>query len=320
MAGIELSADDRAGMSPDEIEALTGADAEQNLKAHGDTAPATDDQAPAGDPPAADAPAAESAAETPPAEGDTPSADDLAAVIEAEQPAAPQAQYKVDGPADFKAERAALRGQKDDIEAKWGAGELTDAERAASLSAIDDQIDDLLIAHTRAETLRTANQQAAEQSMTAAVVSVLQSAKKAGTIDYGADQKAAKQFDTMLGMLIADPENAGKTPAELTADAHRSVLALRGIVEKPAAATPNTPTPPARRDVPRATLADMPNAAPTGMEDESLMKFSTLEGEDAEEYLSRLPPREAERLMRAADATSMKFSGDARSRRERANA
>jgi len=50
------------------------------------------------------------------------------------------------------------------------------------------------------------------------------------------------------------------------------------------------------------------------------MKFSTLEGEDAEEYLSRLPPREAERLMRAADATSMKFSGDARSRRERANA
>ena len=337
MPPFELSDADRAGMTPDEIESLTGSNVDDLLKAHGGSEPAAaaadtgDDDA--GDKPAAEAKPAAAAAAAADAD-DLPGADDLAELLEDEQPAAATkapAPFKIEGPADYKAERQALRDQKAAIETKWGDGDLSDTERAAALVDIDDKIDDLLIAHTRAETLRTANQQAAEQAaeqgMNDAVLSVLNSAKTAGTIDYSADTKAAKQFDTFLTMLQADPDNAALTPAALTVQAHKSVLALRGIADKapttttaPTAAPAAAPAPPARRDVPTATLAGLPNAAPTGMEDEALMKFATLEGEDAEDYLASLPQREQDRILRASDATAMKHTGDSRSLRQRARA
>lgn len=326
---FELSDADRAGMTPDEIESLTGSNVDDLLKAHHGSEPAAaaadagaDD---AGDTPAAEAkPAAAAADEA----DDLPGADDLAELLEDEPtPTKAPAPFKIEGPADYKAERQALRAEKAAIEAKWGEGDMSDTERADALVGIDDKIDDLLIAHTRAETLRTANQQAADQSMNDAVVSVLKSAQTAGTIDYKADTKAAKQFDTFLSMLLADPDNAGMTPAQATVQAHKSVLALRGIADKapttttaPAAAPAAAPPAPARRNVPTATLSGLPNAAPTGMEDEALMKFATLEGEDAEDYLASLPPREQDRILRASDATAMKHTGDSRSLRQRARA
>ena len=321
---FELSDADKIGMTPDEIASLTGPGADKLLAAHGgqDEAPPADDDAPTST--ATPEPAADPSA----ADASLPGADELADMLAEDAPAPTTAPkpFKVEGPADYKAERQALRTEAADVEAKWSSGELSDEERASEIARIEDARDDLLIRHTRAETLRNANEQQAadtqasfQASITAACTSIAAGSKAAGLIDYGTDTKAAKQFDNMLTMLVGDPDNASKSAAELTRDAHRSVLALRGLSDKPAAATPAAPAPPARRDVPRATLADLPSAAPVGLEDGALDKFSTLEGEDAEDYLASLPKSEQDRILRAADKGSMMHSNDSRTaRRSRA--
>ena len=75
------------------------------------------------------------------------------------------------------------------------------------------------------------------QAMGAAVGAILVSAKTAGTIDYGADPEAAKQFDGYLAELVADPAYKGKSVAEIAQVAHLSVLSFRGITDKSPAAT-----------------------------------------------------------------------------------
>jgi len=318
--GLQLSDEDRQGMTPDELEALTNEDAEANLRMAGDTEPPEDESA-GGDEglPEQRPGGVIEDDERPATQAPMPTAEEMAELLEepaAEAPPAAPVPFKVEGPADYKAERAALREQKAAIEAKWGAGDLTDEERTAELTKVDDAIEDLLVSHTRAETLRTANQQAAEREMNAAVNAILASAKKAGTIDYSADTKAAKQFDAALTMLMGDEDNRGLSSSELTAMAHRTVLALRGIADKPAGAKPDAnataqaqaPAPQARRDVPRATLADIPNAGVFGVDDEVAAKFSTLEGEDAEDYLASLPQAVQDRIIRSADATALRHS------------
>ena len=314
MPPIELSPEDRADMTPEEIEALTGVDAEANLAAAGTTPAAKEDPA--------EETAATSTEDAKPAEAASTAAptaaDELAELLD-ETTASQQAPIKTEGPADYKAEKQALKAQRADVEAKWGAGELTDAERAEQLEKISDAIEELTIAHTRATTIQQINAHNAQQEMDAAVQAVLALATATKTIDYKADPKAAKQFDSFLRELLADTDNAGKPPAELTREAHRSVLAMRGIAEKPAAtgetrAATQQQAAPAARQVP-PSIADMPNAAPKGLEVEALAKFATLEGDEAEEYLASLPPGEQERILRAADEQSMRHSHDSRGAR-----
>lgn len=338
---IDLSAADRAGMTAEEISALTGADADTNLAAHGggdgDQAAASararaEEAATAAAAEAAEAgttppvtPPADDATKPPPAEGaaapeagegegeGAPTLDELASLLE--EDASTTAPFKVEGPADYKAERATLRAEKDAIETKWGAGELTDAERVVELGKVDDKLEDLLVSHTRAETLRTANQQTAEQAMTNACKAVAAASK---AVDYAKDSKAGAQFDGFLSMLAGDPDNAKMSAVQLAQAAHRSVLAIRGLTETAAAPPPPPPAAPAapgRRDVPTATLSGVPAASPTGMESEALSKFNTLEGEDAEDYLASLPAAEQARILRASDVTAMQHTGDSRSKR-----
>lgn len=323
---FELSDTDKIGMTPDEIASLTGPDTAKLLAAHGGPDGAA--------PPENDEPAADPVVKlvTVAADGDgdvgLPNAEETAEILAEDSTAkGPAAKpFVVEGPADYKAERQALRTAAAQVEAKWASGELSDQERTAEIARIEDARDDLLIQHTRAETLRTANDQQAaatqanfQAAITAACTSIAAGAKASGLIDYGADTKAAKQFDAMLNMLVGDADNASKSPSELARDAHRSVLALRGLTDKPAAAPPAAAPPPGRRDVPRATLAELPSAAPVGLEDAALDKFGTLEGEDAEDYLASLPKQEQDRILRAADRGSMTHSNDSRSaRRSRA--
>ena len=332
---FELTEADKAGMTHDEIALLTGPDADKLLAAHGGEDDGAHSDAPPDD--LADQAATDEAAAldvTPNSTDELPNADELAELMADEvptpstapAPAPAPTPFKVDGPADYKAERQALRAEAAKVEEKWSNGYMTDEDRVSELARIEDARDDLLISHTRAETLRNANEQAAEKGMNDAVLAVLADAKKAGTVDYSADARAAKQFDQFLNMLANDPENYSKSSLELTRDAHRSVMALRGIAEK-AAVTPlvvpapvAAQIPPARRDVPRVTLSGLPNAAPVGLEDTAMEKFSTLEGEDAEDYLASLPKHEQDRILRVADAGAMKHAGDARTLRGRARA
>lgn len=338
---MELSADDKAGMTPEEIAALTSDDAAANLARTGEgeldaaaagTADADAAAAAAAEKPAEGAEGAAAGAEG--AEGAEGAAGELTAEqiaelaaaegITADEPETTTAptNFRVDT-RDFKADRAALRSQVDAIDAKWGVGEMTDAERKVALEPLQDAMDALTRAQVRAETLSEINEQTAVQTLSAAVVDVLNQARKDGTIDYKKDQKAAKQFDGFWNALLEDPDNAGQNAAWFATEAHKSMLALRGIK---AAAPPPPPPPPAgapaapaaaaRRNVP-TTLSGIPAASPTGMEQDALDKFAQLEGEDAEDYLASLPKAEQDRIMRAADAGSMQFQRAPRSRASR---
>lgn len=72
------------------------------------------------------------------------------------------------------------------------------------------------------------------RAMDTAVGAILVSARTAGTIDYGADPEAAKQFDGYLAELVANPAYKGKSAAEIAQAAHQSVLAFRGIADNSA--------------------------------------------------------------------------------------
>lgn len=356
--GIELSAEDRAGMSPDEIEALTGADAESNLRAHGEEAPAAKDED--ADEAAIDAAAADATAaaadkagdddaaavvetpkpdDTPPADGaaavvepaDAPTLEEMADALDIDAPAptAPRP-YTVDA-RDIKAERKALETKLDEIDDKWTAGELTDAERKVQMRPLREQANNLLAEEAVQTALRTVNEQNAEQSLNQACNAIIAEAKKAGTIDYIADAKAAKQFDGFLSMHVE--EHPGKSAGELAALAHKSMMAFRGIaaapapaaaapaVAAPAVAAPAAPAAPAaRRAAPTVTLAGIPAASPTGMENDVLDKFANLEGDEAEDYLASLSPLEQARVLRAADAGAMQHKQTSRGARGRAEA
>lgn len=332
--GIELSADDRAGMSPAEIEALTGEDAEANLRSHGaeeeSAAQRTLDEAAAA---AAvdegrvgvDEEGGETTAA--PAEEGAPSLDELAALLADEEAPTPAATptpvpFKVDDK-DFKAERVAVRTKIQEIDDQWSAGTLTDAERKEQLGPLHDQLDDLLAAQVRADTLHEVNEQTAQNQqaatdaqINAACTALMKQAKADKTINYSpkVDPTAAIEFDEFLQAHAK--RYVGKSAAFIVAQAHRSMLALRGIT--PAAAPP---PPPGRRDVPTATLSGIPAASPVGMENEALDRLSTLQGEDYEEAFASLPQAEQDRILRAADATAMKFSkGTKRGAKSRAEA
>lgn len=272
MAGLTLSAEDRAMLSPEEIAALTATDAGELLDTIGD-----DD----GDTPPAAAAKPATAAATPDPEDDDDELDDDPAVAKADgqqqaddadaaqddaadegddeakakPKAADQAQDLLDDEPppvleatttkDFDVERKAIRAERRDIEAKWASGELSDDERQTQLDALDDRAETLIREQARADALREVNeaqqrayQQRIERMEQDATMGIIKAAKAAGTIDYVADQLAQRQFDMALNMLKADPSNARTRPNVLVDQAHAAVLALRGI----AAAQPQANT------------------------------------------------------------------------------
>lgn len=323
---IELSAEDRAGMTPDEIEALTGEDAVSNLRAHGAEEQEADQRT--ADEEARAAAAAEGAVEVE-GEGDPPAAegeegalthDELAVLLAEEDkpPVVASVPYTVDT-RDVKAERTAVRTQIQGIDDKWSAGEMTDVERRAALAPLTEKLDDLLIEQTRNETLRTANEQNATEQVNAAARSIAAQAKADKTIDYFADPEAQVEFDAFVHMLAARAANTGKSALQLAQLAHASMLALRGVTKVAPAPTPAVPA--ARRDVPTATLSGIPAASPVGMENAVLDKLNSLTGEDYEDAFAALPQVEQDRIMRAADAGAMRFSkGTKRAAQGRAHA
>lgn len=323
---MKLSAAEKQGMSPTEIAALEGEGVDTALATMGDDAPtnlpaaagsagdaddnADDDLGDAGtgaDDDTAAAPAAAPAA----AEDGTLTAEQLAAIAKDTAPEpAKLPTYEVPTK-DFAAERKTLRESRKEIQAKWDQGDLTDEELQTQLDAVDDQLEALTAEKVRADTLRDLNEQHAREAQAkidaefnAATAAIIKAAAASPTakVDYLKDTAAQKQFDMALDMLGADPANAGKTPTQLVAEAHKAVLVIRGMpignaAPAPAPAAPAAPRP---RDVP-VTLGGLPNASQVPLQDETLAQASRLSGEDLENFLSRLPPAQQQRLLRSID-------------------
>lgn len=305
---MKLSPEDKAFLTAEEIALLEASDADEMLLTHGDT-PAKADAEPE------DAQQDEAPEEiTASADEPTGQADDNNedAAVEAED--APQAptllkEYEVKAADDFATRKAALKTEKRGVEERWASGELSDDERAAQLEEIDDKLFTLVQEQTRADTLREINEQnaraaaaAAEKALNDATMAVIKAAKKAGTIDYVTDTEAQAQFDTALAMLERSASWKGKSPAEMTAQAHKTVLALRGIAAP--APAPQAKAATATREVPM-TLSGLPSAARVGVEDELMQQVATLSGPDLEQFLAGLPAGKLDRAMRAIDSMAI---------------
>lgn len=283
------------------------------------------DDAPAAATPAAEAPAEENPAtvaelsgdeadETPAADGqddadseggttdeagaaaadDTQPADDSAAT-EDEPPAAPLPKYTVGDAEAIKEERKQLLADKAKALKDMMDGVIDPDAYSAREAEIQQALDDLLVR----KTLHEANVQSEQQANTAAINAIIQRAKKAGEIDYQADEKAQRQFDTALNMLAQDPDEASTPRAELLEKAHAAVLAVRGIAKKPAAAAAPAPTPAKPRENGKGpiTLRNVPAAEMPNSGGGIVEEMGRLTGVAYQEAYERLTPAQKARLL-----------------------
>jgi hypothetical protein len=323
MPAIQLSDADKHGMSPEEIEALTseGAEAALGAKPADKTPEKTEGESAAtevegGDVKAATtegATAAGAEGEKKPAEQGI-DAETLAEIAEGDRQA-PPTQYKAELSKDFKERREGLLKEKADLHKQLMDGEIDADEFASKDATIATKLEDLTAERVRVETLQSLNEQNMHNAIAAECQRVLAASKKAGEIDYIENKKAAAHFDASMEMLLADPDNAGRPISEIADMAHGMVCLRNGIDRKPTAApapqagqqgaatAAHAAGPAAAPASPQAgprTLAGMPAAAAAQIGDDLAAQFATLEGEEAELFLAKLPPAKVEALLRSA--------------------
>jgi hypothetical protein len=315
---LELSADDKADLTPEELAALQGEGAADILagKPAGEAqeyradeageaegAQAASEAGAEGQAEGSDKPAGEGA------QGEEASAEALAEIADDDQREAtfvPKFQGEV--PKDYAEQRKALLAKKAGAMKQLMDGEI-DADQFAAVDAeVAEGLENLTAARVRAETLQAANEQAQASLHARAIAKIVKQAKKAGEIDYSEDEKARRQYDTLLNGLLEDPDNAEADFEDVAAQAHRALLALRGVQPKaqqtqapapapaPAPAAAQRPAPPPGPK----TLANLPAAAAAQVGDDLFNQFAQLEGEDAELFLAKQPPAVVEKLLRQA--------------------
>lgn len=189
----------------------------------------------------------------------------------------------------LEADRLALHTESATALQQMMDGDLAPAEYAKINSRVIDKLGQLSVQAALAE----ANAQTSAQVEASALTTLMNQSKTSGALDYFTDVKAQKQFDIALNMLQDDPDNAGKSFSDLIADAHASVLAVRGI-SKPAAtpAAAAAPTPAAPR-VPEAgpiTLRGLPNASTPATGGTIGDALGRLKGADYQAAFSKLTP------------------------------
>ncbi len=285
-----LGDNDPVEVVDDDGETIEQAETEETTEAAGKTeteaaAAATEAAAGADGKPAADA-------------GKT--ADELSAEalanVAADEP--PVALLNVDT-TDFKAERAKLTTKEQEIEDKWTAGDLTDAERNKQMAGLRDERDELTRLQTRAETLADMNKQRQVEHQSRVLRTLADSSKKAGQLDYS-DAKVGAAFDRMLHAVAGDPDNASKSYAEIAQMTHDALCAARGV--KPAAAAAPAPAQagaPVARKAPDApiTLRNLPAAATPNTGGDQLQAMAHLKGQAYQDAFNRLSPAQQAALV-----------------------
>lgn len=256
---------------------------------------AADDDTAEGDPPAKVETASDGAAK----EGDDADKADekteedldpeaLEALAADDEPAPqPERRYNAGDPTKFADERKALLAEKATALKGLMDGTVEPEAYSAKEAEITEKLDALLVQRT----LHEANVQSSQQSEASAIDALIASSKKAGEIDYVADKKAQVQFDAALNMLAADPDMAAMPYAKRAAEAHKAVLAIRGLTK----AAP-TPTPKAEPAVARengkgpATLRNIPAAASPNSGGGIIEQLNALSGQEYQAAYARLTP------------------------------
>lgn len=260
---------------------------------------APDDAAPAA---AAAEPVAESAADVAPVQADDqqPDAPKVADVpptaaqdVQPVASTAPQT-YRADMPADLAAKRAELLGAKAEAMKQLMDGVIDAEKYAAEEFRISEELEGITLARARVETLAEVNRQTAE-GYQGNVISALVARTKA-EIDYASDPDAQKTFDRALRLVGSEPDAAGKDFAQIADEAHRMVMARRGVA--PAApSTAGRAAPDRTPPKPPVTLSGLPTAATSGTKSISEVA-GRLTGDDLEQAFDALPDADLKKLMR----------------------
>ena len=251
---------------------------------------------------APDAAAPEAAADVAPVQADDqqPAAPKVADVpptaAQDVQPAASTAPqtYRADMPADLAAKRTELLAAKAEAMKQLMDG-VIDAEKYADEELrISEELEGITLARARAETLAEVNRQTAE-GYQANVISALVARTKT-EIDYASDTDAQQTFDRALRLVASEPDAAGKDFAQIADEAHRMVMARRGVA--PAApSTAGRAAPDRTPPKPPITLGGLPTAATSGTKSISEVA-GRLTGDDLEQAFDALPDADLKKLMR----------------------
>ena len=206
---------------------------------------------------------------------------------------APQT-YRADMPSDLAAKRTELLAAKAEAMKQLMDG-VIDAEKYADEECrISEELEGITLARARAETLAEVNRQTAE-GYQATVINALVARTKA-EIDYASDPDAQKTFDRALRLVGSEPDAAGKDFAQIADEAHRMVMARRGVA--PAApSTAGRAAPDRTPPKPPITLGGLPTAATSGTKSISEVA-GRLTGDDLEQAFDALPDADLKKLMR----------------------
>ena len=251
---------------------------------------------------APDAAAPEAAADVAPVQADDqqPEAPKVADVpptaAQDAQPAASTAPqtYRADMPADLTAKRTELLAAKAEAMKQLMDGVIDAEKYAAEEFRISEELEGITLARARAETLAEVNRQTAE-GYQGNVISALVARTKA-EIDYASDPDAQKTFDRALRLVGSEPDAAGKDFAQIADEAHRMVLARRGVA--PAApSTTGRAAPDRTPPKPPITLGGLPTAAASGTKSVTEV-VGRLAGDDLEKAFDALSDADLKKLMR----------------------
>ena len=206
---------------------------------------------------------------------------------------APQT-YRADMPSDLAAKRTELLAAKAEAMKQLMDGVIDAEKYADEESRISEELEGITLARARAETLAEVNRQTAE-GYQANVISALVARTKT-EIDYASDTDAQQTFDLALRLVASEPDAAGKDFAQIADEAHRMVLARRGVA--PAApSTTGRAAPDRTPPKPPITLGGLPTAATSGTKSISEVA-GRLTGDDLEQAFDALPDADLKKLMR----------------------
>lgn len=215
--------------------------------------------------PAASAPATAPAPAPTAAEAPAPAA---AAPVPAEAPAAPTAPPAYQPPQPYVVDEAkhkqltdekkTLRTQIADIDKKWGAGEITDEQRAEQLGPLQDRVDTIIGDMSVMQSLAAASEQSIYRSEQAVIADIVARGGAAG-LDYAGRAELQAQFNAAIDALDKSPAYTNKTFAEVAEAAHQLVMSMNGkAAAAPAPAPANAPTAAAPATPPTRTAPPMP--------------------------------------------------------------
>ena len=206
---------------------------------------------------------------------------------------APQT-YRADMPTDLAAKRTELLAAKAEAMKQLMDGVIDAEKYADEESRISEELEGITLARARAETLAEVNRQTAEVYQ-GNVISALVARTKT-EIDYASDTDAQQTFDRALRLVSSEPDAVGKDFAQIADEAHRMVMARRGVA--PAApSTAGRAAPDRTPPKPPITLGGLPTAAASGTKSISEVA-GRLTGDDLEQAFDALPDADLKKLMR----------------------